>query len=114
MSYGPGAALDISASNGLNSNGDYYSSYRSHYQSPSESHANGFYGSPHATTHHRFDDHEDAPVPQQTTVDAEQHVSDPDKPKLLMWGLTKCAARRLAGARCSTSCLLVGVARHPC
>lgn len=92
MSYGPGIAYEPATSNGSSRENEYHP-YSNHYYSSTRSqhqsrpYSNGFHDS---LTHNGQNN--------QTHIDDEQHqeqIDDdyeeiaPDRPKFLMWGLTK-------------------------
>ncbi|CAF1245491.1 unnamed protein product [Adineta steineri] len=86
MNYGPSRAFSTASSNGLNTGGgDYYSSYHNPYQSHTKTHSNNLYDSLNFNNHNHLDDI----VDEQQQIDINYDMDDSDKPKLLMWGLTK-------------------------
>jgi hypothetical protein len=87
MNYGPTGAYDMPTNNGINtSGGDYHHQIHNHYQPQTKPYTNGFHSSPKSNVTNRLDDTEDE-QPQQ--IDDDYEIDDVDRPKLLMWGLTK-------------------------
>ncbi len=89
MNYEFNTAFDTPNNNGMNNGGDYF---RSHYHHHTKSHSNGFNKSSKNNGHNRIDEIEEEPQPQQQQqqrIDDDYEINDVDRPKLLMWGLTK-------------------------
>lgn len=97
MSYGIGGVFDTATNNGVNTGGDYHHAFQNHYHSHSRPFPNGYHNSIRFNNQNRFDDNDDDPQlqPQQIQSQNQQRIYDDyelddiDKPKLLMWGLTK-------------------------
>jgi hypothetical protein len=99
MSYGLGVACETASNNSTSTDGDYHQ-YHSHYSSSTRSHqqskpySNGFHNSSINNGHNRLDGFEDDPQQHQHQQQQQQIEDDyeeiaPDRPRLLMWGLTK-------------------------
>jgi len=85
MSYGINGVYDTSTNNGMNTGDDYFPNH--HYHShTTKAHSNGFHNSSKLNVHNRLDDIEDE---HEQQIDDNYEIDDTDKPKLLMWGLTK-------------------------
>ena len=95
MNYGPSGAYNTPTNSALNSGSDYYPSYHSHYQPHMKNYSNGLlYDSLKANNSvNRFDDHDDELQLQQQSmqqqIETDYDLTNADRPKLLMWGLTK-------------------------
>ncbi|UJR09516.1 hypothetical protein I4U23_013754 [Adineta vaga] len=96
MNYGPSGAYNTPTNNGLSSGSDYYPIYHPHYQPSTKTYSNGSYDSLKINNYNRFDDQEDEPQQeqqqqqqQQQQIENDYNINDPNRPKLLMWGLTK-------------------------
>jgi hypothetical protein len=93
MSYGPGGACETASNNSTSADGDYHQ-YHSHYNSSTRSHqqprpySSGFHNSSILNGHHRLDGTENESQ-QQQQIDDEYEEIAPNRPRLLMWGLTK-------------------------
>lgn len=97
MSYGLSEVYETSMNNTLNSNVDYHHTFPSHYSPHSRTFSNGFHPSLRFNGHSLLDESEEEllqqpsqmqhPHPQRIEDDYE--INDMDKPKLLMWGLSK-------------------------
>ncbi len=93
MSYGPGGACETASS--TSTDGEYHS-YISHYNPSTRSHqqskpySNGFHDSLTHNGHKRLDHMEnEQQQQQQQQINDDYEEMAPDRPKLLMWGLTK-------------------------
>ncbi len=87
MSYGPGGACET-ASNTITSTDGEYHPYINHYNPSTRSHqpySNGFHDSLTHNGHNRLDHIEN----EKHHIDDDYDGMAPDRPKLLMWGLTK-------------------------
>jgi len=93
MSYGIGGAFETASNNSTSTDGEYHQ-YHSHYSSSTRSHqqsrphSNGFHDSLINNGHNRLDNIEDEQQ-QQQQINVDYEEMAPDRPKLLMWGLTK-------------------------
>jgi hypothetical protein len=94
MSYGPVGACETASNNSTSTDGDYHQ-YHSHYNSSTRSHqqprpySNGFHDSLIHNDHNKLDNIEDKQQQQQQQINVDYEEMAPDRPKLLMWGLTK-------------------------
>jgi hypothetical protein len=98
MSYGLGGACETASNNGTSTDGEYHQ-YLSHYNSSTRSHqqsrpySNGFHDSLILNGHNGLnnieDDQQHHHHQQQQQIDDDYEEMAPDRPKLLMWGLTK-------------------------
>jgi len=92
MSYGLGGACETASNNSTSTDGEYHQ-YISHYNSSTRSHqqsqpySNGFHDPLVLNGHKRLNTIEDEHQQQQIHDNYEEMA--PDRPKLLMWGLTK-------------------------
>jgi hypothetical protein len=86
MSYGINGVYDTSTNNGMNTGDDYFPNHHYHPHT-TKAYSNGFHNSSKINAHNRLDDIEDEH--EQQIIDDNYEVDDTDKPKLLMWGLTK-------------------------
>ncbi|CAF1288500.1 unnamed protein product [Adineta steineri] len=90
MSYGLGGACETASNISTCTDGEYHQ-YLSHYNTPSRSHqqsrpySNGFQNPIMLNGHNRLDDTEE----HQQQIDGDYEEIAPDRPRLLMWGLTK-------------------------
>jgi hypothetical protein len=98
MSYGLGGACETASNNSTSKDGDYHQ-YLSHYNSSTRSHqqsrlySNGCHDSLPLNGHNRLDHIENEQ--QQPQIDDGYGEMAPDRPKLLMWGLTKYVKRKI-------------------
>ncbi len=85
MSYEPGGACETASTDGEHHQyiNHYNSSTRS--QQPSRPYSNGFHDSLTQNNHNRLDHIET----EKQQIDNDYEEMAPDRPKLLMWGLTK-------------------------
>jgi len=81
MNYELNSTYNTTNNNGMNTGNDYFHSH--HYHHHTKSNSNGFHNSSKTNNHNRFDDNDDEQKP----------IDDTDRPKLLMWGLTKYKIR---------------------
>ncbi|UJR36623.1 hypothetical protein I4U23_029343 [Adineta vaga] len=101
MSYGLNGACETASNNSTSTDGEYHQ-YYSHYNPPSRPHqqsrpySNGFHPSSTLNGHNGLDDtggqlhhHHHHHQQQQQQIDSDYGELAPDRPKLLMWGLTK-------------------------
>lgn len=94
MNYGLGGTCETATSNGTSTDGDYHQYLNPYNLSNSRSHqqirtySNGFHDSLILNGHHQSDQIENEQQQQQLTEDDYESIA-PDRPKLLMWGLTK-------------------------
>ncbi|CAF1102182.1 unnamed protein product [Rotaria sordida] len=98
MNYGLSGVLDTAPNNSLNTSGDYHP-FQNYYPPHIRSVANGCHNPSRLTGQHRLDDNDDEQqqqqqqqqhhYQQQQRSDDDYEINDIDKPKLLMWGLTK-------------------------
>ncbi|CAF1394027.1 unnamed protein product [Rotaria sp. Silwood1] len=101
MNYGATGVLDTATTNSLNTSGEYHHSFQSHYNPHTRSLANGRHNPVRYAGQNRLDDMDDEQQQsqyqqqqthqqqQQQRIDDDYEINDSDKPKLLMWGLTK-------------------------
>jgi hypothetical protein len=91
MDYGLSTAYETANNHSINTGGDYHQ-FHSHYQHHNIPYSNGFHTSSKFNGHDQLDGNEDEPPQQQQeqqTADNDYELNDTDRPKLLMWGLTK-------------------------
>jgi hypothetical protein len=82
MNYGLNGTYATSPNNGMNTGGDYFHSHYQHHHP--KANATNFPNSSKSNGHHLLDEIDNEQQQQQQRI-----ADDPDRPKLLMWGLTK-------------------------
>jgi hypothetical protein len=97
MNYGGlGEAYNTDTINGISVGGvgDYHSSFHTHYQPQTKPYTNGFHNSSKLKGSDPLDDNEDEQQQQEQQIDDyDYEIDDVDRPKLLMWGLSKYRIR---------------------
>jgi hypothetical protein len=89
MSYGLRGACETASSTNNSTDGDYHP-YHSHYnssirsQSPLRPYSNGYHNSLILNDHNKLNGTQD-----EQAIEDDYQENAPDRPKLLMWGLTK-------------------------
>lgn len=88
MNYGFNGAYETTTDTGMSTGNDYFHSHHYHHHHPVP-HSNGFHNSSRINLPNQFDDNEDEQQQEEQQIDDDYEIIDTDRPKLLMWGLTK-------------------------
>ncbi|CAF2624931.1 unnamed protein product [Rotaria sp. Silwood2] len=93
MNYGGTGIMDTTTNNILNTGGEYHHQFQNYYHPHTRSFSNNVHHSLKFPSQNRLDDNDDEQQQQQQQqqqrIDDDYEINDIDKPKLLMWGLTK-------------------------
>jgi hypothetical protein len=85
MNYGLNGTCDTTSNNGMNTGNEYFHNHHYH-QHHTKSRSNDFHNSSKFNVHNQLDENENE---QEQRIDNDYEIDDTDRPKLLMWGLTK-------------------------
>ena len=89
MNYGPDGIYDTTANDGIGTSGNHHHHHSFHNHSHTIPYSNGFHNPLKLNSQNRLDDNEGEQQQQQSRTDDNYELDDINRPRLLMWGLTK-------------------------